>query len=380
MSPATEAVRRRLTAQLPRLAASTREEIFTRLRSYQQVDEAAVEESVGRNLEQALRALQVGRAPAAGELDRAASTVTERFTAGASIEDVILAYRFSLDRIHQAYVDNALELGVPVRDVIAGSRILWEVGDTFTSRAVTTYQALQVEAALADASRRASVVRDLLHGRRPEDPAAYGLDPDREYAVVRCRVPVGANGERLRAHLERTGSGEGAPALVVLDDNECLGLVTRRPTVPDGVVAGLGPFTAVSALPGSDRTARLAQQLGEQLGRAGVQDVLSLGWRVAAAARGDVVQAYRARFLEPVRAQGAFGEDILVAVRAWLRHGRSIPRAALAVPVHVNTLRYRLGRFTALTGCDLEDPDDLVGVLWAVELADITLDADDDAL
>ncbi|WP_158288637.1 helix-turn-helix domain-containing protein [Ornithinimicrobium flavum] len=44
-----------------------------------------------------------------------------------------------------------------------------------------------------------------------------------------------------------------------------------------------------------------------------------------------------------------------------------------ALPVHVNTLRYRLARYTDLTGCD---PDDLVGVLWAVELADVTLPDD----
>ncbi len=167
-----------------------------------------------------------------------------------------------------------------MREVIAGSRILWEVGDAFTSRAVTAYQALQVEAALADASRRAAVVRDLLRGRLPEDPAAYGLDPEREYAVVRCRVPSGASGEQLRSHLERTGGGEAAGALVVLDDNECL--------------------------------------------------VASLGWRIAAVHRGDVLEAYRARFLDPVREQGAFGDDIMVALRAWLRHGRSIPRAAPA--------------------------------------------------
>ena len=55
-------------------------------------------------------------------------------------------------------------------------------------------------------------------------------------------------------------------------------------------------------------------------------------------------------------------------VRAWFAAGRSIPRAAEALHVHVNTVRHRLGRFGELTGANLDDPDDLVGALWVAEL------------
>jgi sugar diacid utilization regulator len=50
--------------------------------------------------------------------------------------------------------------------------------------------------------------------------------------------------------------------------------------------------------------------------------------------------------------------DVLVdSVKAWLEHDRNVPAAAAALPVHPNTLRYRLNRVRELTGLDLADPD-----------------------
>lgn len=44
----------------------------------------------------------------------------------------------------------------------------------------------------------------------------------------------------------------------------------------------------------------------------------------------------------------------------------NIPAAARSIPVHVNTLRYRLRRFEELTGADLGDVDGLIEVSWAL--------------
>ena len=79
---------------------------------------------------------------------------------------------------------------------------------------------------------------------------------------------------------------------------------------------------------------------------------------------------YFDRFLAPVLAEGTFGEEVLAAVGAWLAHGHSVARAAEQLTVHVNTVRYRLRRYADLTNADLDDPDDLVGIRWALELGD----------
>ena len=44
----------------------------------------------------------------------------------------------------------------------------------------------------------------------------------------------------------------------------------------------------------------------------------------------------------------------------------SIPLAARSIPVHVNTLRYRLQRFSDLSGADLGDLDTLIEISWAL--------------
>lgn len=36
--------------------------------------------------------------------------------------------------------------------------------------------------------------------------------------------------------------------------------------------------------------------------------------------------------------------------------------------IYVNTLRYRMSRYEQLTGADLNDLDDLLGLAWAVEM------------
>ncbi len=360
-----------LSDALPHLAEETCARIYRELDSYAEVDRVALEASVARNLGIALGALREGAAPSPDSLDAAMQTARERHEVRVPVEELIRAFRVSIALIHETFVDIALSLGVPVADVIAGSRVLWAVGDAFTTRVVTTYHALEIDAALADASRRTAAVRALLAGQLPADPSLYALDPQHPYAVVHCAIPTDTNAESVRRHLEVTGSLSDAPALVVLDDTTCLGVVATRPTDPaGGAPVGLGPFVLLEEMPRSDRAARLALRLALRLRRSGVQGTAELGWRLAAASRPDVWRSYADSFLAPLRDEGAFGADVLAAVRAWLQHGRSMQRAADVLTVHVNTVRYRLARFEELTGFDMDDPDDLVGLTWALELGD----------
>ncbi len=372
-----EVVLARLNGTLPQLADSTCQRIYRDLDSYAEVDRFALESSVARNLGIALTALRSGRAPSPESLDGAMQTARERHQVRVPVEELIRAFRVSIALIHETFVDLGMSLGLAPADLLSGSRVLWAVGDAFTTRVVTTYHALDVEAALADASRRTAAVRALLAGQLPSDPSVYALDPQHSYAVVHCSIPSGVNAESVRAGLERSGSLPDVPALIVLDDASCLGLVATRPSDPPvGAPVGLGPFVQLEEMPRSHRAARLALGLALRLHRQGVQGTNELGWRLAAASRPDVWRSYAAAFLTPLDDEGAFGADILAAVRAWLKHGRSMQRAADALTVHVNTVRYRVAKYEELTGIDLADPDDLVGLTWALELGhpdDLTL-------
>jgi putative transposase len=77
----------------------------------------------------------------------------------------------------------------------------------------------------------------------------------------------------------------------------------------------------------------------------------------------------RARYLRPLQEIGPFGDQVVEALRSYLRHERSIPLTATALRVHVNTLRYRLSRFEELTGRSLQHTDTVVELALALGLA-----------
>lgn len=107
----------------------------------------------------------------------------------------------------------------------------------------------------------------------------------------------------------------------------------------------------------------------EQVGFTGLVDRSRLSWRMGITASPETTAHLTAQLLEPLRAEGAFGELIIEALTAYLEHGLNIPRAAAAIPVHVNTLRYRLRRLEDLLEVSLQDLDTLFELSWAVAAA-----------
>jgi purine catabolism regulator len=62
--------------------------------------------------------------------------------------------------------------------------------------------------------------------------------------------------------------------------------------------------------------------------------------------------------LEPlVAADRQSGSEYLKTLHAYLSADRHLERAACELHVHVNTLRYRLGKIQELLGVDLHDVD-----------------------
>jgi putative transposase len=80
----------------------------------------------------------------------------------------------------------------------------------------------------------------------------------------------------------------------------------------------------------------------------------------------NVSELLRDRYVDPLRGEGAFGDQVVESLRGYLSHDRSIPQAAEALHVHVNTLRYRLARFEELTGRSLQATDTLVELAWVL--------------
>ena len=76
------------------------------------------------------------------------------------------------------------------------------------------------------------------------------------------------------------------------------------------------------------------------------------------ALRADAERAqYYLDLLKPVRAYDREHQgDLVETLAVYLQHGGNATRAAEALFLHRNSLRYRLARISALTGLDLDDP------------------------
>lgn len=356
-----------LASSLPDLAEQTCAQIYGELDSYAAIPADRLIAAVRRNLDTALKALREDRVPPPERLDGAAQTARERYDAGVPVEEIVRGFRISIALIHERFVDLAVTLGLPAAASVSGVRTLWRVADAFTTRIITEYHTLELDTAVRNAQRRVGSLRALLAGEAPDETLLALVDPATPYAAIRCEVPAADSAEAVRRRLEASGSAGAHRALVVVDGGQVLGVVAARPADP-GHAVGIGPFVRLEELPRSDRIARQSLRVAIRTGRGGVLGLPELGWRLAAASRPDVWAHYATSFLTPLDAEGEFGAEVLAAVRSWLVHGRSIPRAAAELRVHVNTVRYRLGRYTDLTGADLDDPDDLLGITWAVEL------------
>jgi putative transposase len=98
-------------------------------------------------------------------------------------------------------------------------------------------------------------------------------------------------------------------------------------------------------------------------GRRRIEDI---GWRLAVDRDDAVTSLLLRRYRAPLDPMGEFGALIWRSVRAYVSADKNVARAAEALVVHQNTLRYRLARFTEITGANLDSTDTLLEVAWAL--------------
>lgn len=362
-----------LASDAPLLIDRTITLVKQELPSYVAVPVAALQASVQRNLNIALRALRLGCAPSPGDVPEAEITVRERARQAVPVEDMMRAYRICIGVIQQRFLELAALDGVPPDAVLEGARLLWSVGDAFTTRVALAYQELSVEHALHDAQRRSDFLRSLLTGSLAETELAsgcalYGLDAGAHYCAVRARGQTRAGVEVLRRRLEESGSAPNRPALVGVLGGDCAGVVVRRPMIQAELVVGIGAELPLADVAASFRTASRVLEVACRLHPAGVFGIEDMSWRLAAAADSEVGRHLAKRYLLPLRSLGEFGQQLEDTVRAYLANGLNVGRTAAELVVHVNTLRYRLQRFSEITGASLSSTEVIVELAWALEL------------
>ncbi|AUG81018.1 PucR family transcriptional regulator [Kitasatospora sp. MMS16-BH015] len=173
-------------------------------------------------------------------------------------------------------------------------------------------------------------------------------------AVVVCPAPGGAvPADALRELLAPLEAGLGSEGRITV-----------------GVSA---PAQEAGGLRGALEEARHARRIAAaRVGRVCVAGPEELASHVLllAAVPDEVRRAFRSRLLDKVIGYDIEHQaDLVRTLEAFLRSDGSWTRCAAQLHVHVNTLRYRIGRIEELTGRDLSRLEDRVDFYLALELA-----------
>jgi sugar diacid utilization regulator len=102
-------------------------------------------------------------------------------------------------------------------------------------------------------------------------------------------------------------------------------------------------------------------------GKHGLVDRESLSVRIAVIEESEIGAALFHRYVATVLEESPIADLILESVQMYLARHRRVQAAADALLIHSNTLRYRLEKYTSITGADLTDTEAVIEVWWALE-------------
>lgn len=352
------------------IADITAQKIRDTVAGYDDVPTEALQRSVRRNLALSIRTIRSGEQPRPEDVDEADSLAAERHAQGVPIGSMLTGFRVCMSGILDKLVQRAPEVGIPADQVLESSILLWSLGDAFSSRAGEVYQKREVSRRLADSSRRAEWIgnvvatemepTELLRGA-----ALYNVPT----AEPVCALVVNSTSEKVRQQVLRWADTAGVRLLTAVRAGSLVGIMLGSliPSVqPKKLTVGLGHQVMLDSLHESYQAATLALKGAERTGQMGTVDLERLSWRLAVHTTPEVTAILEEQYLQPLEQQGEFGEVMLEAVQAYLRYRMSIPAAARSIPVHVNTLRYRLERFSSLVSADLGDVETLIELSWVL--------------
>lgn len=358
----------RLMDDVDELVARTVENGDEQRPPYAVVPRSAIKASVRMNLETVRRSLLSG-SPVIDDRDVEALTirVDERLGQGLRVEDGIQGWRQSIGVIQERFIEIAAERGVDAAEVLGAVRVLWKLSDLMTNQMTALFRSRQLTGALRHSQLRAEFLEKVLAGGLPVPEVhargeELGLDTSIDYLTVKAGTAEGASVEALRRRLETR-----ATDLVVVADGYCFGLLSGPvgASAREDVVA-LGPPAPLPEVAGSFE---LATRIYDWMGRHGVRGrrrIEDIGWRLAVDRDDAVSSLLLHRYRTPLESLDEFGAQIWRSIRAYVSADKNVARAAEALIVHQNTLRYRLARFAEVTGANLDSTETLLEVTWAL--------------
>lgn len=404
--PLTEAVRNtqiaqageRVSRRLDEVTHQMVERMVDQVPAYRRMPPdgiADVEALAARNARVLSGALRSGSHLDRDELRYVAEHVRERVRRGVSLEEMLHAYRVAITAFWEATMAEAVTLGFARDAAVELARRTSELTDNLTTHAAETYvrEISRLRAASDQAAR--DLLELLLQGEvDAEAPATHlaapGLGAAESIVVVVGRV----------AATERSESDALETAAAAIAGTLASGHASPLVAIRTGVVVAVAPGDGERPI-----AARLAEAHDALRGRGvelfcGLSAPRSSLARVPAAFDQAVLAVSRASRAQPVVSLAelpvvqnlllgatstmralltSMAEEIdfdrresaaamRTTLRAYADASMNLTRAAEALHVHTNTLRYRLGRIEERSGRDPHDFNQLVDLLCLLDL------------
>jgi hypothetical protein len=332
----------------------------------------AMAELVTAHLDRAIAAISERRQPTQRELTIAATTAVELARSGLAIETVLRARRVAIRRSCELLRVAAAAAELDPETQVECIYRMWEWAEAIQVADAEAHRTAELELNQTGDTERAWFVRALLQGTlSPSEVSgrapAYGLLPGSTYRAFRARPAGSAGPAKLSRALEATGADDPSDVLLVNIGGDLCGVLRNRPQLAGEGVVGLGSETDLVRLDTSFALATRALEAAVAFDYEGVVTIEDLSLRPAVLAEEDLGERLVGRYLEPLAELGDFGITLETTVREYLAHGMRIEESAKALFVHPNTLRHRLDRFQQLTGADVRNTEDVIGMWWALQ-------------
>lgn len=293
--------------------------------------------------------------------DRAFASVPRSVTRSVSLEQTVELVRTVVEVVEAAVPG----LATPASETALRSAVE-RYGREVAFAVARVYARAAEQRGAWDARLQAQVLEALLAGEDPRvvtaRASALGWPPGP--VRVLALHPAGDDLEAAVDELVRTArrigvtvlaGAHGAAVLVVLPDAVSAASLAELAPPPGGGVVG----PPAPSLGGAADSARAAQAgLGVLPARPGLPGPVPAEALLPERALAGDPLARAALVEECYDVLAGAGGGLLDTVVALLEHGGSLEATARSLPVHVNTLRYRLARVVALTGKDPRSPRD----------------------
>lgn len=354
----------RVEARIPEIADRVDARIKTRITAYGDIGADA-------SIQAVLSAVMAQARPAVVR-DEGANAVFEdlarrRAAEGVPVHALMEAVQITARELIDTVAEELVRAGVPPEGVLEIRDYAWVTADRLSRKLARIYREVEDEEESRDRRGRADFVRGLVAGDLPDHrlragASRYGVALDRTYVAFTARPAGRRDALAIASAVLQTGARGGLLPIVEALDRELVGFAPTRPQVT-GHLVGVGAPVLPASLGVSLADAREARDTAHAFGVSGTVGLEDLGPRSLVVAADRAGSRLDAQLLAALP-DAEHPSEIERTVLDYITNDRSAEDTAQRHCVHVNTVRYRLGRFRELTGLDLARTDDFVTAWW----------------